>query len=148
MGVGLLMGNLALPAMAAHYCCKTKSAASVQWVKGYEKGLAQAKGQHKLAVIDFFSHSCPWCDEMDRKTFTDPSIVKLSKRFVMVKVDATRERRPSIRLAIRGYPTVLLMDGKGNEITRVVGYRDAGDLASELKEAMSKAGVSRETASR
>jgi len=66
------------------------------------------------------------------------------RRFVMVKVDATRERRPSIRLAIRGYPTVMLMDGKGNEITRVVGYRDAGDLASELKEAMSKAGVTRE----
>ena len=70
--------------------------ACVQWVKGYDKGVAQAKSQHKLAVLDFFADNCPWCDEMDRKTFTDPSVVKLSKQFVMVKVDAMRERRVTI----------------------------------------------------
>jgi len=110
--------------------------------------LAEAKSQHKLALIDFFSNNCPWCDEMDRKTFADPSIVKLSKRFVMVKVDATRERRQSIQHAVRGFPTIMLVDAEGKEITRVVGYRQAKDLAGELKEALTKAGASRQTASR
>jgi thiol:disulfide interchange protein len=145
MGASFLMGALALPALAGPRCCAGKS---IQWINGYEKGLAQAKSQHKIAVMDFVSDSCPWCGEMDQKTFASPSIVKLSKQFVMVRVDAMKERRQSVRHQVRGYPTILVLDAKGNEITRVVGYRDAPDLTGDLKEALTKAASARQTASR
>jgi thiol:disulfide interchange protein len=150
MGASLLLGALAVPALAGETCCVANSAPAkgVQWVESYEKGLAEAKSQNKIAVIDFFRDGCGWCAEMDRKTFRDPAVVRLSKEFVMVKVDGSKERFAAIRHEVRGYPTVLVLDADGREVTRIVGYRRPADLAADLKEVLAKAKSTKETASR
>jgi thiol:disulfide interchange protein DsbD len=150
LGTGLLLGTLAVASFAGENCCAPKSAPikSIQWVEGYEKGLSLAKSQNKVAVMDFYRDGCGWCAQMERKTFRDPAVMKLSKEFVMVKVDGAKERNASIRHEIRGYPTVLMLDGTGKEITRIVGYRRPEDFAVDLKEALAQAKATKETASR
>src|SRR5947207_1776974 len=95
MGTSLLLGALAVPA----FC----GAKGVHWVSGYEAGMAEAKAQHKIAVMDFYTENCGWCHEMDKKTFTDKSVIKMSANFVMVKVNAMNDRTAMIRHEVRGF---------------------------------------------
>jgi hypothetical protein len=147
VGAGLVLGALAVPSFAGDRCCPVKAAGKgVRWVQGYEKGMAAAKDQRRIAVLEFYSKNVPWCGSMEQKAFCDPSIVQLSKRFVMVKVDALKERREAIRYGVRSFPTVLILDQKGKEIRRVAAYRADDAFAADLKEALTAASV--QTASR
>jgi thiol:disulfide interchange protein DsbD len=147
-----------VPVIAGEECCKTAAKCCampakcaetcVTWVEGYEKGLAQAKSENKIAVVDFYRDGCEWCEQMEQKTFKDPAVVKLSKRFVMVKVNGSQDRMACIRHEVRGFPAVVILQADGTEITRIVGYRRAEDFATDLKEVLAKAKTAKKTAAR
>jgi thiol:disulfide interchange protein len=137
MGTTLLLGAMAVPG----FC----GAKRITWVNGYEAGLSQAKAQHKIAVMDFYTDSCGWCREMDKKTFADKSVIQMSEKFVMVKVNAMKDRTAMIRHEVRGFPTMLVLNEEGKELTRIPGFRRAEDLVSDMKEVLQ---TSKKSASR
>ncbi len=52
------------------------------WNTGYQK----AKRINKILLVDVYTDWCGWCKVMDKKTYTDPNIIKqLNKDFVCVK---------------------------------------------------------------
>jgi thioredoxin-related protein len=36
-------------------------------------------------------------------------------------------------LKVRGYPTLVFVNGRGNEVGRLIGYRDADKFLTEVK---------------
>jgi thioredoxin-related protein len=140
VGTGLLLTALAVPGF-----CGPRD---VSWIHNYDEGVARAKSQGKIAVVEFYVDDSSSCRDMDRKTFKDAGVRKLSKRFVMVKVNAMKEKRAMIRHAIRSFPTVLVLDSNEKEITRINGYRRPEDLTMDLKEVLNKHSRTKQTASR
>lgn len=95
-------------------------------------------------MIDFYADWCIPCREMDNVTFTDPAVIDLSRQFRLLKVDLTAAVSPEIRrlrekFEIKGVPTILFIDQKGNERDdlRVLGFEKPEHFIVKMKNTLS-----------
>ncbi|HDP67708.1 MAG TPA: thiol:disulfide interchange protein [Candidatus Marinimicrobia bacterium] len=95
-------------------------------------------------IIDFYADWCIPCREMDNVTFTDPAVIDLSRQFRLLKVDLTAAVSPEIRrlrekFEIKGVPTILFIDQKGNERDdlRVLGFEKPEHFIVKMKNTLS-----------
>ncbi|MEY4541807.1 MAG: hypothetical protein RLZZ306_3564 [Bacteroidota bacterium] len=100
----------------------------------WQNVVTQAKAQKKLIFVDIYTTWCGPCKEMDKKTFTNPSVGdKFNARFINYKVDA--EKGFGINLAKRynvtSYPTCLFVDANENLVFMQPGLLTAPDLIKE-----------------
>lgn len=88
-------------------------------------------------VIDFAADWCIPCREMEHATFVDPEVVRESARFRMVKADLTPEDEATkellARYDVQGVPTVLFFSPGGEEVRRLTGYVDAGEMLDAMR---------------
>jgi len=79
---------------------------------------------------------------MDRKTFSDPRVMKKSEQLTMVKVDCTTPNRTvqdfMNRFHVTGMPTLLFLDraGKGIDSLRAIGFVDAETFLRHIETAL------------
>lgn len=115
------------------------------WSDNYASSLAQAKEEQKLVLLDFTgSDWCGWCMKLDDEVFSKGPFKSFAKKsLVLVELDyphgktQTEEVKKQntelkAKFGISGYPTLILVDTEGKEVTRWVGYKK--DLLDELKE--------------
>jgi thiol:disulfide interchange protein DsbD len=120
---------------------------AVSWQVYSEDKLAGAVRDGKPVFIDFFTDWCLECKEMDRLTFSDPGVVAVSRNFVMLRSNLTRDTDPMLkdlykRYQVRGFPTYVFLGADGKEITqiRLVGFEKKQDFVSRLKRALELGG--------
>ncbi len=102
----------------------------------YAEVLKKAKSEKKIIMADFYTDWCIWCRQLDMKVYTDPTIAAYANSHqVNWKTDA--EKGEGIDLAkkfkITGYPTLVFIDGDGNEVDRFVGYVPAAEFFPVMK---------------
>lgn len=108
------------------------SHAQINFVKGsLSEVMQKAKSEHKLLMVDVLTDWCKWCVELDNKVYSNPKVYEFANaNQINYKIDA--EKGEGVEFAkkykIKGYPTVLFLDGDGNEIDRVYGYYPAKDF--------------------
>lgn len=112
----------------------------IEWRQYSPELVAEAKAAGKPVMLDFYADWCIPCLELDRRTFTDPSVIEASEGFVRLKVDLTRFDSPeseSLRkqFAIAGVPTIVFLDKGGLEEfgSRVVGYIPPDEFLERMK---------------
>jgi thioredoxin-related protein len=57
----------------------------------------------------------------------------LQNKMIAIKVNAEKEKVLTSVLKVRGYPTLVFVNGRGNEVSRLIGYRDADKFLTEVK---------------
>ncbi len=102
----------------------------------FEKGsladvISKAKSENKVLMVDVLTDWCKWCIELDNKVYSSPQVYEFANaKQVNYKIDA--EKGEGIDFAnkykVNGYPTILFLDGNGNEIDRLIGYYPAKDF--------------------
>jgi len=115
--------------------------AKTGWVEDFDKGLAKAKAEKKLALVDFTgSDWCGWCIKLDKEVFSKKEFKDYAKeKLVLVEIDfpqATplpkkkQEKHDALAKThkVEGFPTVLVFDSEGKEIGRL-GYTEGGPSA-------------------
>ena len=102
-----------------------------------EAAIALAKKESKPLMIDFYGIWCPPCNELDEFVFGSPEFQKQAKNFVLLKLDVDSDVSWPLKAKFKvgGYPTLVFSTGDSEEISRVVGYREARFLAHEMKQA-------------
>ena len=86
----------------------------VVWFDWNDEVFARADAEHKPVLLAIRVAWCSSCAEMDRTSYSEPSIIKLiSERFIPIRVDA--DRRPDIneRYHLGGWPTTIFLTPNG-----------------------------------
>lgn len=144
MKINLFAGILLLGLFAVACTSKknvgTENAAGkeIKWVYNPNEALASAKKSNKPLMVDFYADWCIWCKKLDKDTYADPEVVKLSDKFVCVKVDADKDSSSAEKYKIKGLPTIIFMDSNGRVITEISGYRDSGFFIKVMSEISEK----------
>jgi len=115
------------------------SGPKIDW-KHYSEELIERRGSGVPVVIDFYADWCIPCKELDKLSFSDPRVVDISRDFLMLKSDLTRENSPEVKeliseFGIRGVPTIVFIgaDGEEREGLRIVQFEDADEVLARLK---------------
>lgn len=100
-------------------------AQNIHWVSSFAAAKREARNRNCLIMADLYADWCGPCRRMAQTTFTDPTVVDLSKQFVAVKVniDAKGGRAVSRHYGIRVIPTILMVRADGAIVEKTVGYR-------------------------
>jgi thiol:disulfide interchange protein len=110
---------------------------------------AAARQSRRPILYDFTAAWCPPCKRLDAEGWNDPGVARaVGERFVPARiVDRQREdgANPAWiaelqkRYAIEAFPTVVIADASGKEISRMEGYRNREALDEFLSDALKKA---------
>jgi thioredoxin-related protein len=137
-------------------CDSKKSSNELTWLS-IEQASDLADGNNdKKFLVDVYTDWCGWCKVMDKKTFTDPEVIKyLNENFHIVKFDA--EQKESVKykgntynweamgrtgvnkLAFEllqgrlSYPSLVYLNENLEPIRVSPGYKEPAQLLAELK---------------
>lgn len=138
---GLIALGLAALVLAA--CGQAGSSGStgadLPWEGSLTPALARADRESKLVMVDFYTDWCRWCDELDRTTYADNRVRTALGRVVLVRLNAEKDGEADAeRLGVNGYPTIVFLDGRGQEVGRISGYLPAGEFLEELEDVLQR----------
>jgi thioredoxin-related protein len=105
----------------------------------FPEDVRDAARDKRRVIVFFEQEGCPACLRMAKETFADAAVAaRLRKEFVLIALDTFGARdttwvdgrsRPEKDLArhlgIRGTPTVMILDERGQTAQSFVGFRDA-----------------------
>lgn len=113
-----------------------------QWLTSYPDAQAKAKAENKLLLVDFTgSDWCPPCIQLNKTVFSSPEFEQFaSNNVVLLEVDFPRTKTQSAeqktanqalqkQFNVEGYPTVIVFNSNGKQVSRDMGY--GGESASE-----------------
>lgn len=118
---------------------------TIAWLPYADETLRQAAAEGKPVFIDFYADWCIPCQENDDKTFSDPEVAEMSRRFVMLKADMTSTSDPRTRsleeqYALPGMPTLIFIGPDGRELKdlRRGGHVDRRKFLELMKTALER----------
>ena len=73
-------------------------------------------------------------------TYPNAKVVGLARKFVPVKLDVgiSSGEKTAIKYKVEGTPTILFLNSKGKEISRLVGFVEPGEFSKEMQKALNK----------
>ena len=107
----------------------------IAWHEGdVESAFALARDEDKPIFLYWGAAWCPPCHQIKATIFSKPEFIAKSKLFVPVYLDGDTEQAQKLgdRFGVRGYPTMIVFDSSGTEITRIPGGLDIGLYADVL----------------
>jgi thioredoxin-related protein len=133
-------------------------AQEIKWMT-LNEALAAQKKAPKPIFMDVYTDWCGPCKMLDKNTFSDPEVANfISKNYYAVKFngegnsevtfkgttyknpkfDPNRKGRNAVHeftlfLKVQGYPSMYVVDAKGNIAKTIVGYYQPEQLLTELK---------------
>lgn len=116
-------------------------AEKIEWISYTNRTIEQSAERRRPILLEFTADWCAVCKELDRKTYNDERVVKVSREFTMIKVDCTSSDSTCARQAkkfnVSGLPTIIFFSPKGNELhnLRVVGFIGPDELMKKMKKA-------------
>jgi thiol:disulfide interchange protein len=152
--LGLLMiggGSLAAWARSPQHAADW-NAPAIDW-KDIASGIKEATRTGKQVVMVFHA---PWCSSCKkfREVFKDPSVIEVSRNFVMILIDADADKVANGAFAPDGtyVPRTIFLDWEGNIRTELRGSTDPehphtidisgpGELLSLMRKAAGPAAV-------
>ena len=115
-------GEVSAQADSAAGARTLKPADGIDWFEGsVEEAFATAKTQGKPLYLYWGAVWCPPCHAIRETVFSTPEFRERSKLFIPVYLDGDTEnaQRYGERFDVMGYPTMIVFDADGQEITRI-----------------------------
>lgn len=132
---------------------KDNTKEAINWIT-IEQAEQKMKEKPKLVLVDVYTSWCGWCKVMDKKTYTNPALIKyVNDNFYAVKFDA--EQKSAIHFMgkdwhysnqkrvndlavdlLRGrlsYPTTVIMEKNFKSAQPIPGYLEVPQMESILK---------------
>lgn len=93
------------------------------------EALQTAKAKDKKVFAVFESATCIYCTQLRENTLNNDQVMeKLNESYVVVTIDINDNPEIASKYGIFSTPTMLILDGEGNEIKSIEGYHGPEDL--------------------
>ncbi len=104
------------------------------WQTEWKTALKEAAAGNRPVLIDFYTDWCPPCKKLTKTTFADPKMNGYfqKEKYMLVKINPEKDREAESKFKVYSYPTLVLFNGKGEEIDRILGYRTTDQLIEAL----------------
>ena len=112
------------------------AASEIAWRHGdVDDALAEAKEAGKPVILYWGAVWCPPCNQMKATLFKDPAFIAETENFIPVYLDGDTDgaQRWGEQFGISGYPTVIILQPDGTEVTRIASATMAEDLPELLR---------------
>jgi thioredoxin-related protein len=118
------------------------NAQGIEFEKGnWEEVLEKAKQADKLMFVDSYTSWCGPCKKLSKNVFPNAEVGKFfNENFVNLKLNMEKENGLSFgrKYRVTAYPTMFFINGKGEVVYKITGYRNAEKLIEEAKTALSR----------
>lgn len=114
---------------------ETSSVDTIQWFDGaVDEAFAVAKAEGKPIYLYWGAEWCPPCHAIKATVFSSPEFITRSHLFVAVYIDGDSENAQAEgeKFGLLGYPTMIVFDSDGIELTRIPGGIDIQAYANIL----------------
>lgn len=112
-----------------------KSDIGILWYAGtVHEAFAEAKADDKPVYLYWGAEWCPPCHAISATVFKSKSFIDRSRSFIAVYLDGDTKNAQAIgeSFGVYGYPTMIVFDSSGNELTRIPGGMDMQAYAAIL----------------
>ncbi len=125
-----------VPGLLAVALGAATATAEVNWKSDWDAGLKEAAARNTIVMADVYTDWCKWCKVLDAQTFQDARVAKKLAELVTVKINAEKGAGVELRkrFNVSGFPTVLFVDAKGEEIDRITGFLKAEPFLARLEQ--------------
>ena len=113
----------------------TKLRSGIHWVRSLSEAKEKARQLKNPILAYVFLRDSDYCQKLEEGVLADKSVMAAVEEFVCVRIDAGKDGDETRQLDVRGAPTILFLDGQGNEMSRVAGLVDKDQLLAKLSEA-------------
>lgn len=89
-----------------------------------EKALERVGSGGGLVMVDVQAEWCGWCRKMESEVFASPQAAAATRGLVALRVDGEKGEgaRIAARYGVRGFPTILFLDSRGELVRKLEGY--------------------------
>lgn len=98
----------------------------------FEEAKTKAIENDQLIFVDAYTTWCGPCKQMAATSFKDEEVSSLfNEKFINLKIDCEEESEGAQfakDYKIKAYPTLLIINGEGTVVKRVIGYHTASEL--------------------
>jgi thiol-disulfide isomerase/thioredoxin len=108
----------------------------IHWFEGsVEEGFATAKMENKPVYLYWGAVWCPPCQEIKHTVFKSKQFVAQTELFVPIYLDGDTDRAQSWgeKFGVKGYPTMIVFNPEGDEVTRIPGGIDISQYNTVLE---------------
>jgi len=117
-----------------------KASSGIAFHQGsWDEALELAKKENKLIFLDVYASWCGPCKQLKANTFTNAEVGGFyNQQFINVALNGeTGEgKRLAALYKVRGYPSLLFLDGEGKVVTRSAGYHNPSQFIELGKKAI------------
>lgn len=117
---------LAAPAFAQRKVARPRRV--VRWRKNYEDALSQARRTDRPVFVYAYLRDHPASVVFLKKLLADVRFQRLSRIFIMVRVDVRRRKDLMGKLDVQRYPSAVLLDSAGERIYKLERHRTPAEV--------------------